>query len=361
MAIPRDPTPAEIAHFLITRSGDQMLQLVQSLRAPVAQAALTKTMLWFPPKATVKVSPPEKARKALNAFVGFRCYYIYIPALKPWPMKKISNLMGIMWEADPNKSMWSLLAKAWSTIRDQIGKDKAPLDQFLRLLSSHLNLPSPELYLDYCGWELKVNAEGNPILLKGTSQSLNATSAGIAGMALSVEDIMKYCQVMGYATEFTPGPETHSPTFLAQSRNDKSATAKSQTHFASSAHEARIELRDKRRAKKQNVRANATAQALQQQITYAHNMTEPDVHDQDAAFFGLSESMEFYDELAGILTDHLGRNQQGIADTSSNFAGASSDLVASGGPIPTDWTDSGAFRLGADEEATLPSFDPAYL
>lgn len=75
MAVPRDPTSAEVAHFLSTRSGEQMMQLVQSIREPAAQATLTASLLALPPTVSTKSAPPEKARKALNAFVGFRCRF----------------------------------------------------------------------------------------------------------------------------------------------------------------------------------------------------------------------------------------------------------------------------------------------
>lgn len=75
IAVPRDPTSAEIAYFLSTRSGDQMMQLVQSIREPAAQATLTASLLALPPTVSTKSAPSEKARKALNAFVGFRCKF----------------------------------------------------------------------------------------------------------------------------------------------------------------------------------------------------------------------------------------------------------------------------------------------
>jgi sarcosine oxidase gamma subunit len=75
MAIVRDPTNAEIARFLSTRSGAQMVQLVQSLREPAAQAALTAALLLLPPPAPSggRSKLLDKNKKALNAFVGFRC------------------------------------------------------------------------------------------------------------------------------------------------------------------------------------------------------------------------------------------------------------------------------------------------
>jgi hypothetical protein len=53
----RNPAEAEVDRFLQTRSGKQMVQLFRLIPEPAAQAA------------------PEKAKKALNAFVGFRCKY----------------------------------------------------------------------------------------------------------------------------------------------------------------------------------------------------------------------------------------------------------------------------------------------
>lgn len=71
----RAPTMPEIGNFLVTRSGKEMLQLMQSMRDPCAQAALTTALLLAPPATSGKVTTPEKAKKALNAFVGFRCKF----------------------------------------------------------------------------------------------------------------------------------------------------------------------------------------------------------------------------------------------------------------------------------------------
>nr|AIF76159.1 mating type protein MAT1-1-1 [Didymella maydis] len=348
MAIPRDPTFAEIAHFLSTRSGDQMMQLVQSIREPSAQATLTASLLALPPTVSTKSAPPEKTRKALNAFVGFRCYYILIPVFKPWPMKKLSNPMGVMWEADANKSLWSLMTKSWSIIRDQIGKDKAPLDQFFRIICPYLNIPSPETYLDSCGWTLESDDEGTPNLSREFTPSLEAMSAGIADMALSVDDIINYCQSMGYAQEYVSDTDSHSPTFLAQSRNRFAGKTTSSTY------ESRLAARNTRRAKRQTTRDTGIAPVLQQQIAEAHVADGLAATYQDSSLFGHSEDVQFYDDLADILTNHFGQDQQ---TTPGDTAG----LLTTADPILAGWTDWGAFRLGADENATLPSFNLATM
>lgn len=275
-------------------------------------------------------------------------YYILIPVFKPWPMKKLSNPMGVMWEADPNKSLWSLMTKAWSVIRDQIGKDKAPLDQFFRIICPYLNVPSPETYLDSCGWTLDTDDEDTPTLSRQYTPSSGATCAGIADMTLSVEDIIHYCQSMGYAQEYVSDENSHSPTFLTQSRNQNAGKNTSSTH------DKRLAARKQRRAKRQTAREVGIAPTLQQQIVDVHMADNLNVPHQDISVFHHSEPMQFHDDLADLLNTYMDQNQQ---DPSVNSAG----FFTAADPVMTAWTDWGAFRLGADENATLPSFGPTTL
>jgi hypothetical protein len=263
-------------------------------------------------------------------------------------MKKLSNPMGVMWEADPNKSLWSLMTKAWSVVRDQIGKDKAPLDQFFRIICPYLNIPSPATYLDSCGWTLNTDDEGSPTLSRQFTPSPGVMSAGIADMALSVEDIISYCQSMGYAQEYVSDIDSHSPTFLAQSRNQFAGKA------TCSSHESRLAARNKRRVKRQTTRDVGITPVLQQQIAEAHVANDLAATCQGSSLFGHSGPVQFYDDLADLLTNHFEQDQQALP-------GDSASLLTTADPILAGWTDWGAFRLGADENATLPSFDPATM
>jgi hypothetical protein len=73
MVVTRDPTDAEIARFICTRNTMQMSKLVQGIQAPASQATFTAALLVLPSTTSGHSSTPEKAKKALNAFVGFRC------------------------------------------------------------------------------------------------------------------------------------------------------------------------------------------------------------------------------------------------------------------------------------------------
>nr|CAP08779.1 mating type 1-1 protein [Pyrenophora tritici-repentis] len=212
----RDPTNAEIAEFLANRSGAQMLQLMRYIREPAAQVAFANQMMNLPAPVSNRRATPElvqKPKKALNAFVGFRCYYIDIPAFKSWPMKKLSNLLGILWESDPNKPLWSLLAKAWSMLRDQLTKEVAPLDEFFGIVCTELGVPHPDWYLEANGWILSHDQDGNPTLSR--EAGIEPTVATAADKALSVEDIIRVAQGKLFAMTYKHGLNGSS-TFLAE-------------------------------------------------------------------------------------------------------------------------------------------------
>jgi hypothetical protein len=261
-------------------------------------------------------------------------------------MKKLSNLVGQLWEKDPNKSIWSLLAKAWSTMRDQIGKDNVPLDHFFHIICPYLNIPSPDTYLELQGWNLEINAEGSPTLSRDPdSESIASPSAGFIDTTLSVEDIISVCQTMGYAQDYVPGPNTTSPTFLARSTRG-------------SVQDLRVAARNKRREKRKTARESSAAMALRQEVENAHNVFSDSSfhHDDQNATGGVST--DFHNRLTELLTDPHAINNivaqgqlHGYIAPSQTAASRQQQL--SGLYMQADYS---AFRTGADENATLPPF-----
>nr|QBK47382.1 MAT1-1 [Neocamarosporium betae] len=350
MAIPRDPTNAEIARFLSTRSGAQMLQLMRSLREPAAQAALTAAMLLMPPPPPVsgRSTTSDKNKKALNAFVGFRCYYINIPTLKQWPMKKLSHLMGLLWEADPNKSLWSLMAKAWSAIRDQVGKDQAPLDGFFSIICPQLQMPSPETYLESHGWTPTIDKDGGPTVSRDNDFQVASVSAG----NLSVEDIIAYVQAMGYAQDYRPITNTTSATFLGYSvklPTDKNNQESVAAQTAGSVFEGRALVRNKRRVKRQSARDTGILYKLKSDIAIAHGANPADYD------FGTAPvpTNPFYDDVTSLFPAHVAHPQEDV----SLPGDMANSLEMSDGNLST-FADHTAFLPGADEYATLPTWSP---
>nr|AAR04446.1 DNA binding protein with alpha box domain [Pleospora sp. P107] len=374
MALVRDPTGAEIARFLATRTGAQMVQLMRCIKEPTAEAAFTAKLLFALPAVSGRSTAPEKARKALNAFVGFRCYYITIPMFKQWPMKKLSNLIGLLWEADPNKSLWSLMTKAWSTIRDQIGKDQAPLDQFFGLICPHLDLPNPASYLEIHGWILTIDKEGDPTISRNTGSESASIGAGRADMALSVEDIIIYVQSMGYAHSFVPNINTTSPTFLGQSVNpsfQKNNSAIAATQGSASAAQGRVLARNKRRTKRQTGRDTGYRANLERDISIAHTTDPPHTFEYmpercpATALVPNFVPSPFYDGLTDLLSGpvHNSQNDVGLLPDPQLFndSGLSGDMLYTAmddfAISMPNLIDHETFRLGANEDVTLPTFD----
>lgn len=252
-------------------------------------------------------------------------------------MKKLSHPLGQLWEYEPDKPLWTLMTKAWSAIRDQVGKDNAPLDQFFQIVCTHLNILTPEMYLAGRGWIVEFNEEGMPTLSRDSATTSTASvSASFSDLTLSVEDIINVCQTAGYATNYVPDQNAASPTFLGRSVQDMRHAA-----------------RNKRRAKRQTTKNSGAAAALQQDIMISHDALAASVPqelerpEQTQFYQGLSELLSSYN--INVSIDTAGHHDNGTATPVMNNANAS---------VPTFM---GAFRLGADADATLPPFDPFSL
>jgi hypothetical protein len=313
----------------------------------------------------VRIANANKVRPLLTLATG---YYISIPVFKLWPMKKLSNLLGQLWEADPNKSLWSLMAKAWSAMRDQLGKANVPLDKFFDIICPRLNLPSPDTYLQDQGWKLDVNSGESPILSRDYSVQPSASfSAGIGDMPLSVEDITSICQTAGYAQYYMPDLNTTSSTFLGRSVEQQAAA---------SGQGARVTKRNNRRNKRETARQSGAMPMLREQIGNAHGIDTGSPSRAIEPSGTVAESTQFYNQLASLLSNGMAQdqnqtNQLPVQDQNhtdqfpfqhQNQIGQHPDqgntaiFAASDASlhVSTHWN---AFRLGADENATLPPFD----
>lgn len=139
-------------------------------------------------------------------------YYLAVPQFKPWPMKKLSKSMSTLWESDPNKALWNLITKAWSIIRDQVGKDNAPLREFYDIVCPEYKIPSPEVYLDLLGWTFVINEHGDPALLRDELQM--PLDLGTSQRATSVADIIAFAKFKGYAAGKDIDPDEQDSTFM---------------------------------------------------------------------------------------------------------------------------------------------------
>ncbi|KAJ9665861.1 hypothetical protein H2201_003985 [Coniosporium apollinis] len=148
-----------------------------------------------------KLTSDDKAGKPLrplNSWMAFRSYYS--PIFMKTQQKAISGLMTKMWKEDPFKAKWTVLAAAYSAIRDNVDKSDAPLDEFLRISAPYIGIIEPGAYLELLGWKT-TKLEGDVgALVRVFTPDLNSFDASLRTSNLSVEDLADHCYEVGYIT-----------------------------------------------------------------------------------------------------------------------------------------------------------------
>ncbi|KAG6198517.1 hypothetical protein E4U48_000890 [Claviceps purpurea] len=100
-----------------------------------------------------KVKTSGKAKPAsVNAFMAFRSYYANL-----WPeqQQKISSgCLTSLWNKDPCRNKWVLIAKVYTFVRQQVG-DKISLGYFLQYACPVMGIVEPQAYLSVMGWSIE--------------------------------------------------------------------------------------------------------------------------------------------------------------------------------------------------------------
>ena len=72
--------------------------------------------------------------------------------------------MGKVWQQEPFQSKWAIIAKAYSVLRDALGKENAPLDKFFAISCEFLEIIEPAQYFVTMGWEIVTAENGEPFM-----------------------------------------------------------------------------------------------------------------------------------------------------------------------------------------------------
>ena len=143
--------------------------------------------------------------------------------------KDISGFLVYMWQSDPFKAKWAILAKAYSVIRDQEGKENAPLDKFLFINSNLIGIVAPKSYMVILGWVI-APVDGQLMLRRDLKFNPNSIDTRLLTTNLSVDDVVKHNYNNGYimgapsaAAAFGNGPSLTMAT-SAQPPSQNEAT-----------------------------------------------------------------------------------------------------------------------------------------
>ncbi|KAI9813164.1 MAG: hypothetical protein M1832_006393 [Thelocarpon impressellum] len=181
-----------------------------------------------------------KAIRPLNSWIAYRCYYS--PMFASLQQKDISGFLTNLWRGDPFKLKWTVLAKAYSIIRDVRGKRAAPLNLFLALNAPFMSIIPPSEYLDLLGWEMYVSDAGERAMRRRFTPDLCTFDSDIVSDEHSVHDVIRHSRVQGYipadGAEFDPARSGSSP--LTQQVIAVSAAFKSLSDVDADAKEFRL-------------------------------------------------------------------------------------------------------------------------
>lgn len=127
--------------------------------------------------------------------------------------KEISTFLTKLWECkviplvlcpplltsldDPFKAKWSMLAKVYSIIRDQVGKINAPLGEFLDLACPHIGIIPTDEYLSKLHWHM-ITIQGKRVLRQFANPNLSEMEDHYKHSNLSEGDILAHCSNHGY-------------------------------------------------------------------------------------------------------------------------------------------------------------------
>lgn len=134
--------------------------------------------------------------------------------------KAKSGILRFLWQNDPFKAKWAILAKAYSKIRDEhAGSIGVCLETFLNLNASYIGILEPSLYLETMGWELTVDENNQYTMAKVSHETVNESDISTN---LSVNDVVNHCYDTGYVSRGgRQERENHNETvmsFVAQPR-----------------------------------------------------------------------------------------------------------------------------------------------
>lgn len=110
--------------------------------------------------------------------------------------KEISGFLTILWQADPFKAKWSILAKSYSVIRNDQGKANAPLEKFLAINAPLIGIIEPADYLEALSWEVAVDDDGQ-IVVRRNGDSIDEQ---LFITNVSVNDVIRNSYDKGYFT-----------------------------------------------------------------------------------------------------------------------------------------------------------------
>ncbi|THX28104.1 mating-type protein MAT alpha 1 [Aureobasidium pullulans] len=164
-------------------------------RAKKSTAASKNAHAQTSPRAAGSIAPT----RPLNSWMAFRSYHS--PIFKSYQQKDISGFLTCMWQNDPFKAKWSILAKAYSIIRESNSKSDAPLDMFLAVTCPLIGVIPRDEYLRAMGWTIAELDDGVKHMERLYTPQIASFPESILTTNMSSEDIVAHCLRVSYVRQ----------------------------------------------------------------------------------------------------------------------------------------------------------------
>lgn len=176
--------PHDVINKLVLDAGVMKAYLNNASEGHIAASPQSSTQS----QASLEMAggPPAeggKAMRPLNAFIAFRSNFhlysrleqllthlgYYKTMFRGIQQKEVSSYLTLLWGKDPFRNKWVLLGKVYSFVRDEVGKAKAPLGDFLAIACPIMGIIEPAEYLRLLGWVQTQDGNGNSMISQDES------------------------------------------------------------------------------------------------------------------------------------------------------------------------------------------------
>jgi hypothetical protein len=120
--------------------------------------------------------------------------------------KDASPHLTKLWQQDPFKAKWAIIAKAYSIIRDAVGKVAAPLDLFLNQVCPEIGIISIDEYLHKMKWEFVTALDGMVSLQQTSAPDLSSFDERITRTVMTEWEVISFAENNGYMPRNTVVP-----------------------------------------------------------------------------------------------------------------------------------------------------------
>ncbi|KAF1980707.1 hypothetical protein K402DRAFT_408993 [Aulographum hederae CBS 113979] len=144
-----------------------------------------------------EVSPETRraAKRPLNSYMAFRSFYA--PIFATYQQSQISGFFKMMWQDDPFKAKWAILAKAYSIIRDRVGKVNAPLDMFLSIAAPAVGIVPANQYLGKLGFGMQ-STNGIISIVRLFVPRVHSFAMNLRVTNMTPDDVVAHCLSAGF-------------------------------------------------------------------------------------------------------------------------------------------------------------------